>query len=144
MHKKPQEIEISQPDPVKETCLEQPEHEKLPASIMIRMVIFFGFFLQLIIAFFGFILIAYIDLFSFWGENLALTFELLLSFMSAVPLGFLLANFIVHRIPVLRIHLDEVSSYSETQSLLFKLLWITLCFVAFACFAIVGLQSIMR
>jgi hypothetical protein len=119
------------------------EEEKIPTTFVVKIVLFFGFFLQLIIAFITFVVLSAFNLFDLWGENMALTFELLLSFMPAISLGFILSNFIVHRIPILRNQLDADSSYQDTQRLLFKLLLLTFVFIAISGAAIVGLQSVM-
>ena len=114
------------------TLPEQHEGElKAPVGFWVKLVLFLGFFLQFIFAFLFFVSIRYFEVFGVnaGSASLKLTFELLISLMPAVPLGFLFSNFIFHHIPVVKEKLAEVSPYRETQWLLLKLLFITLVFV---------------
>lgn len=123
------------------TLPEPEQHEgelKAPVGFWVKLVLFLGFFLQFVFAFLFFISIRYFEVFGASSDSasLKLTFELLISLMPAVPLGFLCSNFIFHHIPVVKDKLAEVSPYRETQWLLLKLLLITLLFVLFTGFII--------
>lgn len=110
----------------------QDEQIPIAPSIWVRLVLFTGFFLQLIIAFFLYIILHTLNFFDSWGVNIALMFELLFSLLPAVSLGFLLSNFIFHHIRPIRRQLDLVNNYKQTQTLLFKLLLVTLLFIVMA------------
>lgn len=102
---------------------------KPPVGFWVKLVLFLGFFLQLIFSCLFFWFLHMNEIFGGGSGFLKLTFELLFSLMPAVPLGFLFSNFIFHHIPVVKDKLAEVSSYQETQLLLLKILLLTLLFV---------------
>ena len=85
------------------TLPEQHEGElKVPVGFWVKLVLFLGFFLQFIFAFLFFVSIRYFEVFGVnaGSASLKLTFELLISLMPAVPLGFLFSNFIQFLISV--------------------------------------------
>ncbi len=110
---------------------------------LVRMVIFAGFFLQVVYAFFIFVVLHKLQLFAFYGGNFQLMFELLFSMLPAVSFGFLTANFIFHKLPVVGEKLAEVNDYKETQLLLLKVLLYSLLFAVVAGFLVLFLPRFL-